>query len=84
LDPYPLAEAKFSMAALMASKLVAALPATGKVNSYGETMYELSQGDRIKITIQVPPNNTATIRLGQDNVTLNYVGFNGTDFITGN
>jgi len=84
LDAYPLSDARFTMQALTTSRLIAALPVTGKTNSGGETMFALNQGDRIRVTISVPPNNTATIRLGQDNVMLNYIGFIGTDFITEN
>jgi hypothetical protein len=54
------------------------MPETGTTNALGQTMYNLKQGDRIKVTIQIPGNNTADIRYGQDNVILKYIGIVGT------
>ena len=56
------------------------LPMTGGVNTYGQTVYSLKQGDMIDIVIDVPSNNTVDVRYGADNVVLKYLGIIGTEY----
>ncbi|SPD72501.1 exported hypothetical protein [uncultured Desulfobacterium sp.] len=58
--------------------IVMVLPETGTLNSSGQTVYNLKQGDVITTTVTIPANNTADIRYGQDNVILKYIGIIGT------
>lgn len=60
------------------------LPANGAVNASGQTIYELNAGDRIRVTIRVPYNNTGDLRFGKDNVCLFYTGAVGTELTASN
>ncbi len=62
--------------------LTLARPNNGEVNANGQTMYALNAGDRIRITLTVPFNNTTDLRFGKDNVWLFYNGIIGTERIT--
>lgn len=68
----------YSSKANWSEGILLVLPETGTTNTSGETVYNLKQGDRIQVTITIPPNNTADIRYGQDNVILKYIGIIGT------
>jgi len=67
---------------LLDGNIIMAFPKTGNTNAQGETMYELSRGDVVKITIEIPYNNTADVRFGSDNVFLKYLGLVGTEYTT--
>lgn len=82
LNLFSLADTLFPGKALWCENLLISLPATGHLNSIGETCYVLKSGDYLEITITVPYNNTAYMRYGQDNVLLKYIGVNGTEFST--
>jgi hypothetical protein len=58
--------------------LVLVLPETGSSNQSGQTTYNLKQGDKIYVKVQIPYNNTADIRYGADSVILKYIGITGT------
>ena len=58
--------------------IVLALPQTGNTNSSGETEYNLKQGDRVQVTVDIPFNNTVDLFYGPDNVLLKYIGVVGT------
>jgi hypothetical protein len=68
----------YTSKALWEEGIVCVLPETGSNNSLGETVYNLKHGDRIKVKVQVPYNNTADIRYGEDSVILKYIGIVGT------
>ena len=68
----------YTSKALWEEGIVMVLPETGTQNTTGQTVYNLKQGDSIHVTIQIPFNNTADIRYGQDSVILKYIGIYGT------
>ena len=74
---------EFTLQSLLEETLLLVVPITGHRNALGETMYELSQGDRLSITVEIPYNSTADIRFGKDNAVVKYLGFVGTEYITG-
>jgi hypothetical protein len=81
LDLLCLNDALYTSKAIWEEGVVIALPRTGKTSSCGEFMYNLKQGDVIEVTISVPGSNTADIRYGKDNVSLEYIGIQGTYFL---
>jgi len=83
LDLYTLLETPFTSQALMEEGIVIALPKTGATNAYGQTTYELKQGDRIRVEVGVPGNNLVDIRYGSHNAILRYTGIVGSEYITG-
>lgn len=74
----PLLRALYTSKALWEEGIVMVLPETGLVNTLGQSVYNLKQGDQIRCTITIPGNNTADIRYGADNVILKYIGIIGT------
>ena len=78
LSPVALKDALYTSKAHWSEGIIMVLPETGKANASGQTVYNLKQGDRIKVTVQIPPNNTADVRYGKDNVILKYIGIVGT------
>ena len=74
----PLQDALYTSKALWEEGIVMVLPETGLVNASGQSVYNLKQGDQVQVVIQVPGNNTADIRYGQDSVILKYIGIVGT------
>ena len=83
LNVSPLMNSEFTLQSLLEETLLLVVPITGHRNALGETMYELSQGDRLSITVEIPYNSTADIRFGKDNAVVKYLGFVGTEYITG-
>jgi hypothetical protein len=82
MDPSPMVDNLITLASLMEEDLVMILPRTGMVNASGQPVYELNAGDRIHITLSVPPNNTADLRFGRDSLAIKYIGFIGTEQIS--
>ena len=72
---------RISLQALVEQGIVIVLPHTGSTNTIGQTGYALNRGDRLRITLSIPPNNTASLRLGRDNVILKYIGIIGTEYM---
>jgi hypothetical protein len=72
---------RISLQALVEQGIVIVLPQTGSTNTIGQTGYALNRGDRLRITLSIPPNNTASLRLGRDNVILKYIGIIGTEYM---
>jgi hypothetical protein len=70
----------YTSKALWSEGLVLVMPETGKTNAGGATTYNLKEGDRIKVTITIPFNNTCDIRYGADSVILKYIGVVGTGY----
>jgi len=75
----PMSGKLYTSKAIWDEDLVLVLPETGVSNQSGQTTYNLKQGDKIYVKIEIPPNNnTADIRYGQDSVILKYIGITGT------
>ena len=60
--------------------LVVKLPQNGDVSTSGQTEYNLKQGDKIFVRVDVPFNNSVDIRYGPSNVIVKYVGVIGTEY----
>jgi len=80
LDLICLNNSSYTSKAIWEEGIAVALPKTGDTTTCGDSMYNLKQGDMIEVTILVPGGNTADIRYGQDNVSLEYIGIEGTYF----
>jgi len=72
----------YTSKALWDESIVVVLPENGVPNSVGDMMYNLKQGDRIHVTVNIPGNNSVDVRYGPDNVILKYIGIVGTDYDT--
>ena len=81
LTTVALVDALYTSKGVWEESIVVIMPETGVVNQSGQTQYRLKQGDRIKVTIDVPGNNTADIRYGADNVVIKYIGIHGTEYL---
>jgi hypothetical protein len=82
LDGKPLLNAVVPLQAFMRHGILTAVPRTGLSNSLGQTMYELSSGDRLRVTLTIPFNSTADLYLGSDNLVLTYIGVMGTELLS--
>ena len=71
----------YTSKALWSEGIVLSLPEEGVASASGVIMHQLNQGDQIEVTITVPHINTADIRYGSDNVSLEYVGVVGTGIV---
>ena len=80
LESSALVESNYTIQSLSEGNIVLALPRTGYSNVIGQTMYELSQGDLIEVSMDIPYNSTADVRFGSDNVVLKYLGIVGTEY----
>jgi hypothetical protein len=58
--------------------LVLVLPETGTTNASGQSVYNLKQGDYIRVDVTIPFNNSVDLRYGADSVILKYIGIVGT------
>jgi hypothetical protein len=74
LRQVPLNKAVYTSKCLWADDIVVVMPETGTTNAAGQEMFNLKQGDTIRVKIDVPYNNTGDIRYGQDSVTVKYIG----------
>jgi len=74
LRQVPLNKAVYTSKCLWADDIVVVMPEFGTTNAAGQEMFNLRQGDTIRVKIDVPYNNTADIRYGQDSVTVKYIG----------
>jgi len=64
------------------TELVIKLPQTGELNKKGKPVYNLKQGDLIRIIVEVPYTNTVDIYFGPDAAILKYIGLEGTEYGT--
>lgn len=80
----PAVDVPFISRSLHEETLTLACPNNGEVNATGQTMYALSAGDRIRVTLKIPFNNTTDLRFGRDNVWVFYNGVVGTERTTSN
>jgi hypothetical protein len=60
--------------------IVVKLPQNGDVSTSGQTEYNLKQGDKIFVRVDVPFNNSVDINYGPSNVIVKYVGVIGTEY----
>lgn len=81
LIPLPMINAPYTTKGLWEEGIVMVLPETGATNGSGQTVYDLKQGDAIRVVVSIPANNTADIRYGKDNVILKYIGIAGTEYL---
>lgn len=82
LNPVKMVDALYTSKAIWEEGIVMVMPETGLLNTSGQNMYNLKQGDYFKIKVAVPNNNTVDIFYGADNVVLKYIGIVGTEFST--
>jgi len=82
LGTVPLVDALYTSKGVWEESIVVIMPEYGVINQSGQLQYRLKQGDRIKVTVTVPWNNTADIRYGAGNVTIKYIGIHGTEYLT--
>jgi hypothetical protein len=82
LQVAPLADSLITVQTLASESIVIALPSQGGINASGQTMYSLSQGDRIKVVVSIPGNTTADVRFGESGAVLQYIGMKGTEYTT--
>lgn len=83
-EPVMLDGVFYSAKSLWPETILIALPKTGQVNIKDEHMFTLKQGDIIRVTIDIPPANTADVRYGKDSVILKYNGIVGTWYFGSN
>ena len=84
LQVTPLDDSLITIQSLVGESIFIVLPTEGGINSSGQTMHSLSQGDRIRVTISIPGNTTPDVRLGSSGVALQYIGIKGTEYSTVN
>jgi len=80
LQVAPLEDSLITVQTLASESIVIALPSQGAINASGQTMYSLSQGDRIKIIVSIPGNSTADVRFGESGAVLQYIGMKGSEY----
>ena len=61
--------------------MVLVMPETGVVNALAEVETRLRAGDRVRVTVETTEDSTADIRYGKDNVTVKYIGINGSQLL---
>jgi hypothetical protein len=79
----PLCEVDYLSKAIFEEGIFLRWPATGQVNGLGLPMFDLHQGDEILIIVIIPSTNPNDIAYGRDNVRIEYVGYNGSEFWNG-
>lgn len=73
--------ALYTTKALWEESIVMAMPQpTDGTDSLGRNRYYLHQGDWVTIEVRIPPQNTADVYYGRDNVVLKYIGIVGTEY----
>jgi len=75
-------DAVYTSKCLWEETLVMKLPTTGGVNVGGQSEYNVKQGDVITVTVAIPGNNTVDLYYGKDNVSLEYIGIVGTEYVS--
>ena len=84
MEMVSISDSPLTLQAFLTQGILMANPKQGASNSAGETMYDLSQGDRIKVTISIPANNTADVWLGPESILIRYLGIVGTEIRASN
>ena len=82
LATVPLLQQLYTSKGVWEESIVVIMPETGVVGASGDIQYRLKQGDRIKIDISVPGENTVDLYYGKDNVSIKYVGIHGTEYLS--
>jgi uncharacterized repeat protein (TIGR01451 family) len=78
----PVVDATYTSKAFWEEGIVMVMPETGATNGLGQTVYNLKDGDIIRVTIRIPSWNTVDLHYGKDSVMLKYIGIIGTEFLT--
>ena len=81
MDPVILYAVYYSSKSLWTETILIALPETGDSNTSEKPMHALKGGDIIRVRIDIPIDNTADVRYGQDSVILKYNGMVGTWYL---
>ncbi|MDY6986526.1 MAG: DUF11 domain-containing protein [Thermodesulfobacteriota bacterium] len=84
LRPVPLVDTPYTSKAFWEEGIVMVMPETGETNGMGQTVYNLKDGDLIRVTITIPSWNTVDIHYGEESVMLKYIGIIGTEYLTDN
>ncbi len=82
LDSVPLDDALYTSVGFWEGDIVMVLPETGGTNKLGESVYNLKQGDAIRVSIAIPSNNAVDVSYGPNHVALKYIGIVGTQYVT--
>jgi hypothetical protein len=61
--------------------IVLVMPQTGARGASGQLFYDLHQGDKIYVKVEVPNTNSVDLWYGADNVLLKYIGVIGTWYL---
>ncbi|MDY6986525.1 MAG: hypothetical protein SWQ30_00555 [Thermodesulfobacteriota bacterium] len=77
----PMVEATYTSKAFWEEGIVLVMPESGATNGMGQTVFNLKDGDIIRVTIAMPSWNTVDVHYGQDNVMLKYIGIIGTEYL---
>ena len=80
LNASALEDALYTSKALWEEGIIMILPETGLINSSNQPMYNLKQGDMIRVRVRIPGNNTVDVRYGEDNIRVEYIGIVGTEY----
>jgi hypothetical protein len=80
----PLVDAIYCSEAIFEGGLFMVRPETGSSNAYGQSVFKLSKGDRIRVSMHIPFNNPVDLRYGSDSAVLKYIGILGTEYTTSN
>jgi hypothetical protein len=75
LDLISLDEVLYTSKGLWAEAIVLDFPDFDKTNLEGQALVPLKQGDMINVRISIPRSNSTDIRYGEDNVEIQYVGY---------
>lgn len=82
LQVTPLDDSLITIQSLAGESILVVLPVEGRINSSGQTIHSLSQGDRIRVTVAIPGNTTPDVRLGASGIALQYIGIKGSEYST--
>jgi hypothetical protein len=81
LAPVPVDKVLYTSKAHWEEGLVLAMPQTGCRGSAGQIFYDLHQGDKIYVKVEIPNTNSVDLYYGSDNVLLKYIGVIGTWYL---
>jgi len=77
----PMYEALYTSKGIWEESIVLVMPETLVLSQNGDIQTRLRSGDRIMVRIDISEASTANINYGEDNVSINYVGIHGTEYI---
>lgn len=77
----PMIRALYTSKGLWEESIVLVMPETLVLSQNGDVQTRLRSGDRIRVRVDISEASTANINYGEDNVSINYVGIHGTEYI---